>query len=181
MSLHDPARACIAAQPTRPFALPPRRSGAGRKPTPIDNPPRCRNCGAVIARRRYGYSYEPPVDYLRRVFCDVRCSVAWSDRAAVARPPRPSRPRRPVSANRIRQAAKARMAAIRKRRAFDACVLAHVLSRTPRGVDAIHDAVTNDWGTVSKRSTYRAVARHRRAGRIVQTGEGYVLAARRRA
>lgn len=143
----------------------------GRRPTPIDpaDRPRCRNCDQIIRRD----PARSRARYLQRKFCDPMCALAWFDRHATEPTSRPAKPAADLVGLAI-NALKARATWRRRRRAFDACVLSHVSSLTPRSPAEIHAEVLDDWGSVSKRTVYRSIARHRRAGRIVRTGEGYV-------
>lgn len=134
---------------------PTRRRRGGRRPKPIDNPPLCRHCQKVIARRRYGYWQESPFDYMQRKFCNNACARAWNDRpeAVVA-----SRPAGPRAAS------------------FDEYVLDHIERMSPKQPGELHNEIVNDWGTVTYRTLARSLARLRRARVIVQTGDGYVRA-----
>lgn len=77
--------------------------------------------------------------------------------------------------------AKAIRAWSRRRQTFDRVVLDHVDRRAPKPLPQIHGEVLNDWGRVSIRSTYRAIARLRDRRRAIRrTPDGYVRTQARR-
>jgi hypothetical protein len=57
---------------------------------------------------------------------------------------------------------------------FDSYVLGRIGRLTPKQPAELHSEIVNDWGAVSYRTLARSIARLRRAGRIVHTGDGYV-------
>jgi DNA-binding PadR family transcriptional regulator len=58
---------------------------------------------------------------------------------------------------------------------FREVVLGHIGRLTPRHTSEIHKRVYAEWGDVSDRATYRALAKLCADGVIVRTKDGYLL------